>query len=90
MLAANAATEAELNGRNPYEIQVNTKLLAKALALTSANSPGRNPYEIQVNTKADRIRQNFGEIPCRTCRNPYEIQVNTKWTKNCLRNTSQR
>ena len=38
-------------GRNPYEIQVNTKA-KKMASMRFLASPCRNPYEIQVNTKA--------------------------------------
>ena len=36
-------------GRNPYEIQVNTK--PRSTRTSVPYSSGRNPYEIQVNTK---------------------------------------
>ena len=37
-------------GRNPYEIQVNTKMTGSESSV-QADQLGRNPYEIQVNTK---------------------------------------
>ena len=62
--------------RNPYEIQVNTKVGMDVHEKNVQEMTGRNPYEIQVNTKAQKdftmaATINFG-------RNPYEIQVNTK------------
>ena len=38
--------------RNPYEIQVNTKLV-RNLASMKLLASRRNPYEIQVNTKKE-------------------------------------
>ena len=39
------------SGRNPYEIQVNTKFNDNTASNITLNVNGRNPYEIQVNTK---------------------------------------
>ena len=47
----------ELYRRNPYEIQVNTKLNS-GLTITLVPTSCRNPYEIQVNTKSPRLASN--------------------------------